>query len=93
MGKAYVIITFRVMPTSPDVDLVKLQKGVDAEITKHAVKPGSFEIKPFAFGLKAMEVTFMMEESKGSTEPIENHIKSLVGVESCEVVRIDRALG
>ncbi|HSU72901.1 MAG TPA: elongation factor 1-beta [Candidatus Binatia bacterium] len=93
MGKAYVIITLRVMPSSPDVDIPHLQKHVGDLVAKFAVKPGQFDVKPFAFGLKAVEVTFMMEESKGSTEPLENDIKKIHDVENVEVVRIDRALG
>jgi translation elongation factor aEF-1 beta len=93
MGKAYVIITLRIMPSSPDVDLKHVEKSVGALVSKTAIKPGTFEVKPFAFGLNAVEVTFMMEESKGSTEPLEMDIKKVKGVESVEVTRIDRALG
>lgn len=93
MGKAYVIITLRIMPSSPEADLTHLQHHVAELVTKFAVKPGQFETKPFAFGLKALEVTFMMEESKGSTEPLEEDIKKIHDVENVEVTRIDRALG
>jgi len=93
MGKAYVILTLRIMPASPDVDLGKLQINVDSAIKAFGGAGSTFETKPFAFGLKATEATFQIEESKGSAEPLENEIKKIEGVESVEVIRVDRALG
>lgn len=92
MGKAYVIITFRIMPSSPDVNLAQAQKAIEAEILKVGTKP-HFEVKPFAFGLKAIEATFQMDEAKGGTDDLEASIKKVHGVESVETIRIDRALG
>lgn len=92
MGKAYVVLTYRVMPTSPDVDMAKLQKDLTTVIAKDSKGEPKFEIKPFAFGLKAIEVTFMMDESKGC-DAIEDTMRKVHGVENLEVLRLDRALG
>ncbi|MEK6849758.1 MAG: elongation factor 1-beta [Nanoarchaeota archaeon] len=92
MGKAYVVLTYRVMPTSPELDIAKLQKDLHTLLAKESKGEPKFEVKPFAFGLKAVEVTFMMEESKGC-DAIEAEMKKVHGVENLEVVRLDRALG
>jgi translation elongation factor aEF-1 beta len=92
MGKAYVVLTYRVMPTSPDVDMAHLQKDLHAVLAKEAKGEPKFEIKPFAFGLKALEVTFMLDETKGC-DAIEDEMKKVHHVENIEVLRLDRALG
>ncbi len=80
------------MPTSPDVDMAHLQNDLNTVISKESKGEPKFEIKPFAFGLKAIEVTFMMDESKGC-DAIEEEIKKVHNVENIEVLRLDRALG
>ena len=91
---AVVIVTMRIMPASPETDLNKLKEKVNAEIEKFAGKPaGTIEESPVAFGLKALDFTFTMEEAKGSTEPLEEEIKKVEGVVNAEVTRVDRALG
>ena len=92
MGKAYVVLTYRVMPSSPDVDMLHLQKHLSETISKESKGEPKFEVKPFAFGLKALEVTFMIDETKGC-DAIEAEMKKVVGVENVEVLRLDRALG
>lgn len=91
---AVVIITMRIMPASTDTDLTKLKESINAEIEKFAGKPaGNVVESPVAFGLKALDMTFQMEEAKGSVDPLEDAIRALDGVASAEVTRLDRALG
>ncbi len=92
MGKAYVVLTYRVMPTSPDVDMAHLQKDLHDVISKESKGEPKFEVKPFAFGLKAIEVTFMIDEVKGC-DAIEDTMRKVPHVENLEVIRLDRALG
>ena len=47
------------------------------------------EQEPIAFGLKALKITFVADESKGSTEALEQDIKTISGVNSVEVVDLD----
>jgi translation elongation factor aEF-1 beta len=81
------------MPESPDVDLVKLEREAKEAITKHGAEVGKVEVKPFAFGLNAVEIYFVMDESKGSTEVLENLISKFDGVNSVEVIDVRRAIG
>lgn len=92
MGKA--VITIKIMPESPDVDLdaiftqanVFIQEFTGGSDTKK-------EILPLAFGLKSLNITFLSDEAKGSTDSLEEQIRSVAGVNSCEVTDVRRAIG
>ena len=91
---AKVVITMRVMPTSPEVDLNRLLEKVKTEITKFSGEEQfKVEEKPVAFGLKALEIIFVMDESKGDTEPLEKKIGEIEEVNSVEVTDVRRAVG
>ncbi|MFT4250205.1 MAG: elongation factor 1-beta [Candidatus Woesearchaeota archaeon] len=92
MAKA--IITLKIMPESPDVDLAVLQEKA---LTLIATFSGNDETKvttePVAFGLKSLNIIFVMDESKGSADVLEEEIESLEGVMSCETTDVRRAIG
>ena len=91
---ANIIITFRIMPESPDVNLNDLETKIMKEIIKFAGKTETKkEIELVAFGLKALKITFVMDENKGSTEKLENKISKIKGINSVEVVDVRRAIG
>ena len=48
---------------------------------------------PVAFGLKALNVTFVMDEKKGSTDALEADLGVIEGVESVEVTDVRRTIG
>ncbi|HLC64633.1 MAG TPA: elongation factor 1-beta [Candidatus Nanoarchaeia archaeon] len=91
---ASVVVTLRIMPESPEVDL----KAIEGEAKKKILSfAGKSEIKveqvPIAFGLKSLNITFVMDESKGSTEPIEKEVAKISHVNSVEVTDVRRAIG
>jgi elongation factor 1-beta len=91
---ANAIVTMRIMPEGVEIDLSKVQHQVDQKINAFGGKKEKrFEIKPVAFGLKALEVVFMMNEDLGDPESLEQDIASIDGVQSCETVGVSRALG
>ena len=93
MGTA--IITIKLMPESPEADLDVIQNeaigmiddftGLDAE--------KRIEEQPVAFGLKALQIMFVMKEETGSTEPLEEQLATIPGVQSVQVTDVRRALG
>jgi len=91
---ANVIITFKIMPEEPGVDLTKIEKQVKEKIEAH-VGPGEMrtEIEPIAFGLKALKITFVMDEQKGATDPLEEQVQTIEGVQSVQVIDVRRAVG
>ena len=91
---AKVVVTIKIMPESPSVNLEAVQKTALSKIEKFAGKTEhKIEIEPIAFGLKALKIIFVMDESQGSTEPIENSVSEIKGVMSVEVTDVRRAIG
>jgi elongation factor 1-beta len=90
---AQVVITLRIMPESPDVDLAKLETEAKSAIKLFGGEVGKVDIKPVAFGLQALDIFFVMDEAKGSTEVLENEIANYEGVVSVEVTDVRRAIG
>ena len=74
--------------------LAKVQEEAKVKINAFA---GEGEMKveeePVAFGLKALNIVFVMDEAKGSTDALEEEIKGLEGVNSVEVTDVRRAIG
>ena len=90
---ANVVVKLKIMPEGLETDLKRL-----AEIIRHKIKAfGGHEIRyaeePIAFGLRAIILTFLMDEQKGSTEPLEKELESMQEVKSAEVIDVRRAFG
>ncbi len=85
-----VIIQFKIMPTSPDVDMDSLKENAISLVKKEGNVLKS-EIEPIAFGLKALNIYAMLDESKGSPDDLMSKIESLDDVESVEIVSVSRA--
>ncbi|MBW3021240.1 elongation factor 1-beta [Candidatus Woesearchaeota archaeon] len=87
------IITFKIMPESPEVDLKDLENKATEMIAKFGGEVGKVDIQPVAFGLKSLNLIFVMDETLGGTDDLEKDIEDLEGVMSCEVTDVRRALG
>jgi len=91
---ANVVITLKVMPSSPEIDLTKLKDIIKEKIISFS---GIDEIRikeePIAFGLKALIFMFLSPEEKGDTEPLEKEIETIEGVESVTITDVRRAVG
>jgi len=91
---AQVVATLKIMPESPDVDLDALELKVKEKIADFAGKGETrSEQEPIAFGLKALKITFVMDESKGSPDALEEDVKTLEGINSVETIDVRRAVG
>ncbi len=90
---AQVIITIRIMPESPDTDLAKIEEEATQLISKFGGSVGKSEKIPVAFGLKAVDLTFVSDEDKGSPDDLEIEIANLENVASATVTNVTRALG
>lgn len=95
---ASVIITLKLMPASPEVNLDALFSEVEKHIRafvdeKH--KDGEVRkiLEPIGFGLSALKIMFVMDESVGTTEKLEETLSHTPNVESVEVTDVRRALG
>ena len=91
---AEVIITLKIMPSSPETDLDVVRDTTNSIIEKkYGETQTKVETKEIAFGLKALLITFVIDESRGSTDDVEEQISKTEGVNSVEVVDVRRTLG
>ncbi len=90
---ASVIVTMKIMPEEPSTDLQKVESEATKFITEFGGKVGKTDIVPVAFGLKSVNLMFVMDESKGSTDSLESQISGIEGVNSAEVTDVRRAIG
>jgi elongation factor 1-beta len=89
-----VVATLKIMPKSPDTDLNKIETEAKTKIIDFSQNQEiKTEQEPVAFGLKAIKITFVMDESKGSIDPLEEQIKKIEGVNSVETIDVRRAIG
>ncbi len=91
---ADVVITLKIMPVSPDVDLKSIEKEALEKIKSFSgMENYKVETEPVAFGLKAVKILFVMDEAKGATDPLEEELGRIKGVNSVEVTDVRRAIG
>lgn len=90
---AKVITTLKIMPIDPEQDLKRIEEESTKYVNQFSGEVGKVEIEPVAFGLKALKIILIHEESNGGTEPLEENINKIEGVNSVEVVDCRRALG
>lgn len=91
---AQAIVTMKIMPESPDINLEELETKAKHEIVQFAGEGDmKTEQQPIAFGLKALQIIFVMDESQGSTEELEKSVENIDGVNSVEITDVRRAIG
>ncbi len=90
---ATVIVSLKIMPSSPDEDLDSIKSAAAKIIAEFGGTVGKTELEPIAFGLKAIVFMFAMAESIGDTEGLEAKIASIHGVNSVQVTDVRRAVG
>ncbi len=86
---ARVVMTIRVMPDGVEIDLDSLLKRIKKAIPQ-GTDIGAVEKQPVAFGLKALRMNLVREESKGGTDDIEQAISAIEGVSQVEIERVSR---
>ena len=90
MGKAAVKI--KIMPDSPDADLLEIEKNASELIQAEDGKIGKIEHEPIAFGIKAVIITFSWEEN-AEREILEEKMSKIHHVNSAEIIDFRRAFG
>ncbi len=86
MGKVSAVI--KIMPDSAERDVNKLMDDLKAALPKTAEFRG-MQAKPIAFGLKAILIAFLVNDTEGGTEPVEAALAKVPGVESVIVESVD----
>ncbi len=92
MGTA--VVTVKVMPESPETDLEKIQEEVAKIVREFAgERDTKASIEPLAFGLKALNFIFVMDEDLGSPDVVAEKVEMIEGVQSAEISDVRRAVG
>ncbi len=86
---ARVVITLKIMPDGIDVNMDNLLERVKGAIPE-GTDVRANEVIPVAFGLKALRMNVVREESMGGTDDIEEAITALDGVAQVEVEMVSR---
>jgi elongation factor 1-beta len=86
-----VVATIKLMPESPEEDLVKIKEKVEKSIPSEA-ELHKIEEEPIAFGLVALLVMVVVSDAEGGTEKIEENLSKIEGVASIKVVDIRRLI-
>ena len=92
MAKA--IITFRLMPESPEVNLAPIKENALIIAKKHG-SIGEMQARedPIAFGLKAVLILAMYTVEGNDFDAIAAEMGTIEHVQSSEVAKMDLALG
>ncbi len=79
-----VAIILKVMPESPEVDLVALKREIQEKV------PSVRDIReePIGFGLKALKVAAIVNDAGGESDAVETEIQKISGVERAEIVEL-----
>jgi elongation factor 1-beta len=85
-----VLVTLKVMPESPDVDLQRLKDAI--EKLECNGRFNKIEEEPIAFGLVALKPSFVVAESEGTTDELEEAIRNIKGVRDVRVIGATRLL-
>jgi elongation factor 1-beta len=86
---ARVVMTMKIMPDGVEIDLDGIVEKIK-NVVPEGTDVGAVEIQPVAFGLKAIRMNFVRDESLGGTDDIEAAISALEGVAQVEVEMVSR---
>ncbi len=91
---ARAVVTFKLMPESPEVDLNSIKEKA-LEIAKSSGAIGDMHAKeePIAFGLIAVLILGMYKVEGTEFDQIAEKMQHIPGVQSAEVAKMDLALG
>ncbi len=75
---------YRIMPESPE-NLRSIKNEVESIVKSLGAELNRAEEKPIAFGLKALEITIIMDDKSGKSGELEEKLASIPGVQSMEL--------
>lgn len=85
-------LLMRVLPEDVNTDL----KGIEANIKKTLpadCKLEGVDVKPFAFGLKALVCAINVPDLEGNADMVEEKLRGVQGVQGVEFLKMSRVIG
>lgn len=86
---ARVVMTMKIMPDGVEIDLDDLLERIKSVIPERT-DVGAIERQPVAFGLIAIRMNLIRDESLGGTDDLEEAISAVEGVAQVEVEMVSR---
>ncbi|WNY25217.1 elongation factor 1-beta [Methanolapillus millepedarum] len=80
----------KIMPEDVETDLNMLKQKIKEATPAGAKVNGEIIEQPIAFGLKALIVTIIVEDSEGGTEDVEAAYEKVPGVAGLQILELDR---
>lgn len=86
---ARVVMTMKIMPDGVEIDLDDLLERIK-NVVPEGTDIGAIETQPVAFGLVAIRMNLVRDESLGGTDDIEEAISAVEGVAQVEAEMVSR---
>ena len=86
---ARVVMTMKIMPDGVEIDIDDLLEKIKS-VVPEGTDVGAVEKQPVAFGLVAIRMNLVRDESLGGTDDIEAAISAVEGVAQVEVEMVSR---
>lgn len=80
-----VAATYSLMPSEVESPIEKIKDTIP-QVIPEEVTVRNMDIKPLAFGLKIVEVTFLMEDREGIIDRLEEALQSIEGIKNIDTV-------
>ncbi len=88
MGR--IVISFKIFPSTIEVDLEKLKKTITEKLSGEA-EVYRFEEEPIAFGLKALITHLIIpEDLEGQMDKVENLLKEIKDISEIQTLMVRR---
>jgi len=85
MGK--VAVTYKLMPENPEVSIERVRDAIPG-VVPEGITINTIQTKPLAFGLRVVEVTFLMDDKEGLVDRLEEALHSIGGIQNVDVVSV-----
>jgi elongation factor 1-beta len=87
-----IVISYKILPTSTEVDFEELQEQVEKSLPPKAKIYANCQIEPIAFGLNALIAHIQIpEEETGILDEVERSLEKIPAVSQIQTLMVRRA--
>jgi elongation factor 1-beta len=87
-----VLLKYRVMPEGLEVDLAQLEKNIAAAMPPGVARLSKAQAVPFAFGMKALICSIVVEEAEGNNDKVEEALLNVPLAQGAEFIEAGRLM-